>query len=249
MLRFAGVAILATLAGGCLTMEHDLRLKDDGTATYALEYAISEQAVVQLKAMEALKTQLATAADEMPPGPEMDPLLHAFLDPDDLTLRNALKPYADDGITLKSLSVESRAAWRHVDLSLVVTDLEKAARTPFFQNHGFNLTRDKDGHYVLSREPHINQPGEIAEVPTETEQKSLIPILGGFSTTVKVTVPGRILATTAFRTTLSTASWSFDFNRDSGAVHALLRQPFQIVFDSRNATFPSLHYRGSNVTP
>ena len=236
------------LSTGCLKMEHDLRIKEDGTATYRLKYAISEQAIVQLRAMDKLKTDLAVAGGEPPPGIEMDPLLHSFLDPDDGALREAIMQFEKDGITLKELKVESRAAWRSVDLTIEITDLSKAAETDFFKTHGFNLTRDKDGHYVFSREPHINRPGEIAKAPTDAELEQLIPIVSGFNVTVKITTPGRILATTAFRTTLHTASWAFDFDREPGAIQAVQRQPFRIVFDAQRADLPELSYNGSKVT-
>ena len=238
---------LAILSTGCLKMEHDIRLKEDGTATYRLKYSISEQAIVQLRAMEKLKKDLALAAGEPPPGIEMDPLLHLFLDPDDGALREAIKPYEEEGIKLKELEVESRAAWRSVNLTLDVDDLDKVAETDFFKTHGFNLTRDKDNHYVFSREPHINRPGEIPKAPPAEEGDQLIPIVSGFNVTVKVTTPGRILATTAFRTTLHTASWVFDFDRESSAIQAVQRQPFRIVFDSSRAQLPELSYRGSKI--
>ena len=248
--RMAPILMLAfvVLSTGCLKMEHDLRIKEDGTATYRLKYAISEQAIVQLRAMEKLKKDLALAGGEPPPGIEMDPLLHLFLDPDDGELREAIMPFQKDGITLKELDVESRAAWRSVNLTIDVTDLAKAAETDFFKTHGFNLTRDKDNHYVFSREPHINRPGEIAKAPTDKELEQLIPIVSGFNVTLKVTTPGRILATTAFRTTLHTASWAFDFDRESAAIQAVQRQPFRIVFDSRKAELPELSYKGSKIT-
>jgi len=239
---------LVALSAGCLKMEHDIRFKEDGTATYRLKYSISEQAIVQLRAMEKLKKDLAIAGGEPPPGIEMDPLLHAFLDPDDGVLREMVKAFEDDGITLKELSVESRAAWRSVDLIIDVTDLQKAAETDFFKTHGFDLGRDRDGRYVFSRDPHINRPGEIAKAPTDEELQQLIPIVSGFNVTLKVTTPGRILATTAFRTTLHTASWVFDFDREPGAIQAVQRQPFRIVFDAKKADLPELSYNGSKIT-
>jgi hypothetical protein len=241
--------VSVTFGCGCLKMEHDLRFKEDGTSTYRLKYAISEQAIAQLRAMEKLKGQLAEAAGQPPPKEEMDPLMLAFLDPDEGVLREAIKAYEKDGVSLKSLDVESRSAWRSVELEIEVADLAKAAQAEFFKAHGFNLTRDKDGRYVFSRDPHINRPGEIPQAPTEEELRELIPLVAGFNTTVKVTVPGRILATTAFRQTLYTAAWTFDFDREPAALQAVQRQPFRIVFESRKAEFPEIHYDGSKVTP
>jgi hypothetical protein len=235
-------------SSGCLKMEHDLRIKEDGTATYRLQYSISEQAIVQLRAMNKLKADLAKASGEPPPGIEMDPLLYLFLDPDEGALREAIKKYEADGIKLKQLEVESRSAWRSVDLRLDIDDLAKVAETEFFKTHGFNLTPDKEaGRYVFSRAPHINIPGQVAKAPTDEDIKQMIPIVAGFNTTVKITTPGRILATTAFRTTLHTASWVFDFDNEPGAIQAVQRQPFRILFESKATSLPVMRYRGSKI--
>jgi len=246
--RLPLLCALILSSAGCLKMEHDLRFMEDGTATYRLKYAISEQGITQLRAMDKLKADLAVASGEPPPGSEMDPLLLAFLDPNDGVIREAIQQYEGDGIKLKKLEVESRSAWRSVDLTLEIADLKKVNETEFFKTHGFNLTRDKDRRYVFSRDPHINRPGEVAKAPSEEDLKQLIPIVAGFKTTVNITTPGRILATTAFRTTLYTASWVFDFDSEPGAIQALQRQPFRIVFESPKTELPEMHYRGSKVT-
>jgi hypothetical protein len=240
--------VVIAFSCGCLKTEHDLRIKEDGTAEYRLDYSISEQAIVQLRAMEKLKQQLAEASGMPAPANTLHPLLAAFLDPDETTIREAITAYKDDGIALKNLDVESRAAWRNVKLQIEVKDLKKAAQTDFFKAHGFDLNRDDAGRYVFWREPHINKPGEIPKAPSEAELRDLIPIVSGFNTTVNVTVPGRIYASTAFRSTLNTATWIFDFDREPAAIQTLQHQPFRIVFDSQNANLPELHYNGSKVT-
>jgi hypothetical protein len=242
------IVAVGLFGSGCLKMEHDLRFKEDGTATYRLKYSISEQAITQLRAVEKLKTDLVLASGEPPPAPDLDPLLQAFLDPDEGLLKELIKKEEANGIKLKSLEVESRSAWRKVDLYIEIHDLEAVAQTKFFKTHGFNLAQDKDGRYVFSRDPHINQRGEIPKAPSDEDLKQMIPLVAGFNTTLKVTVPGRIMATTAFRTTLSTASWTFDFDKEPSAIQAVQRQPFRIVFDAKKATFPEMRYNGSQIT-
>ena len=239
--------LFCLLAAGCLKMEHDLRIKEDGTASYALKYSISEQAISQIRAMNKLKADLAKASGEPDPGPEMDPLFQLFLDPDDGAIREAIHAYEENGITLEELEIDTRSAWRNVELKIEVEDLAKAGETEFFKNHGFDLSQNKDGRYVLSRDPHINIFGQIGAVPTDEELKQLIPIVAGFNTTVKITTPGRIFATTAFRTSLRTASWAFDFDKDPGALQSVQRQPFRIVFESKKTALPKLSYHGSKI--
>ena len=238
----------AVISAGCIKTEHNLHFKKDGSITYKLKYSISEQAVIRFRAMEKLKNQLAESRGEPKPGIEMDPLLHLFLDPTDAALRTALKKYESMGVILKDLEIRTVSAWRHVNLKIEIKDPAKIAESQFFKDNGFNLTKNSDGNYVFSREPHINRPGEITKVPSEKELRQLIPVVGGFNTTIRISVPGKIISTTAFNNTLNTASWIFDFDRDPGAIQALQHQAFRLVFKAPNTTFPEMHYRGSTIT-
>jgi hypothetical protein len=242
------LSFLVAISAGCIKTEHNLRFKKDGSITYKLKYSISEQAVIRFRAMEKLKNQLAESRGEPKPGIEMDPLLHIFLDPDEASLRTALKEYESMGVVLKELEVRTVSAWRHVTLKIEIKNPEKAAECKFFKDNGFNLTKDKKGNYIFYREPHINRPGEIAKVPSEKELRQLIPIVGGFNTAVRISVPGKIISTTAFDNTLNTASWTFDFDRDPGAIQALQHQAFRLVFNAPDTTYPEMHYRGATIT-
>jgi len=242
-MRFAATLLLAgipVLFSGCIQMEHDLRIADDGSATYRLNYAISEQAIHRFRAMFKLKDDLAIAAGEAPPGKELEPLLAAFIDPDVAEIRKQLEAFADVGVNVKSIRQEVRAAWRHIELELEVADLAKLAGDPFFARHGFDLYRNDAGQYVWSRSPHSSDVGSIPAAPTDRELEEITPIMAGFKTVVHVTPPGRIVSTTAFRTTLQTAAWEFDFNRQPTALQTLLRQHFYIVFEAPRASLPEL---------
>lgn len=242
-MRSTAILLLATISvlfSGCIQMEHDLRIADDGSATYRLDYAISEQAISRFRAMFKLKDDLAVAAGEAPPGKELEPLLAAFLDPAEGEIRKQLEAFAADGVSIKTIHQETRAAWRHIGLELEVADLAALAGNPFFVRHGFDLYRNDAGQYVWSRSPHISDVGSIPATPSDQDLKEITPIMAGFKTAVRVTPPGRILSTTAFRTTLQTAAWEFDFNRQPIALQTLLRQHFHIVFDAPRATLPEL---------
>jgi len=245
MFLLFGVLIFSS---GCLTMEHYLTFKADGSATYRLKYSITEQAIVQFRAMEKLKYKLAEASGEPPPGIEMDPLFHLFLDPDEASLREAISKYEAQGVRLKDLGVSLLSSRRKVEIKLDINDLAKFAESDLFKSHGFNLTQDKTGDYIFYREPHIKRPGEIVSIPTEEELKQLIPIVSGFNTTVRIRVPGKIQSTTAFDAIDNRASWIFDFDREPGSIQALQRQTFRVVFSAPGTKFPEMHYNGSQIT-
>lgn len=244
MIRSAGYILSIVLAvgmtSGCIQMEHDLRIEDDGSAVYQLDYAISEQAISRFRAMFKLKNDLAIAAGEPSPGTELEPILAAFLDPDEVVIRKELEAFADAGVNIRTIRQETRSAWRHIEIVLEVENLATLASNPFFKQHGFDLYRNEDGQYVWSRSPHVSDLGSIPMPPSGQELDGITPIMSGFKTVVSVTTPGRIVATTAFRTTLQTVSWDFDFDRQPVALQTLLRQHFHIVFDAPRATLPTL---------
>lgn len=225
---------------GCIQMEHDLRINEDGSAVYSLDYSITDQAVTQFRAMFKLKKDLAVANGEPPPGPELEPLLLVFLDPNEADIRKQIEPFADSGVSIRSIRQESRAASRHVELQLDIANIGMLADNPFFKKHGFSLHKNEAGQYVWSRPPHIDEGGMIVPPPNARDLEQIAPFLAGFKTVIKITPPGRIVSTTASRTTLQTAIWEFDFNRQPTAVQTLLRQNFYIVFDAPQANLPEL---------
>jgi len=234
------VAVIFLPLTGCIKMEHDLRINADGSAVYRLDYAITEQAVTQFRAMFKLKNELAVAAGEPPPGPELEPILYVFLDPNEADIRTQMKPFESMGVSIRSIRQEPRVAWRHIELQLDIANLAALAGHPFFMKHGFDLRKNTDGQYVWSRAPHIDDVGAIPVSLSERDLEQITPLLAGFKVVVKVTPPGRILSSTAFRTSAQTAFWEFDFNRQPLAVQMLLRQRFHIVFDAPQAILPEL---------
>jgi hypothetical protein len=238
--RLSAAAMLLSFAG-CIQMEHDLRINADGSATYSLNYSITEQAVTQFRAMFKLKNDLAVAAGEPPPGAELEPLLLEFLDPDEAGIREQLAPFTRLGLSIRTIRQETRSAARHIELVLDIADMDTLAGDPFFKKHGFDLRKDAEGRYAWSRAPHIDDAGAAMEPLSVRDLEQLTPLLSGFKTVIKVTPPGRILSTTAPRTSLQTAIWEFDFNRQPMAVQNLLRQHFHIVFDAAQVNLPELH--------
>jgi hypothetical protein len=236
------------LSAGCLKMDHTLYLREDGTMTYKLKYSISEQAISQFIAAEKLKDKLAEARGEPPPASNLDPLLQIFLNPDEASLRKELEKYEKDGLVIKKLDVKASSARRYIELNVDISDPAKLSQSDFFRRNGFNLTKDRSGNYIFYREPHINRPGEIIKQPTEQELRQMIPILAGFKTTVHINTPGTVISTTAFNNSVGAVSWTFDFDRDPGAIQALQHQAFRVVFKAPAATLPELHYDGSQIT-
>ncbi len=234
---------------GCMEIEHDLRIEENGSGTYLLKYAITETAVAQFRAVDTLTAELAEARGETEVSPPLHPILKAMLDPQDEDIRKLLKPYRSDGVTIKHLKIGVRNAWRQVEMTLAFEDLGKIENTDFFRMHGFELRKETDGSYVFWRRPHVNAEGALPPAIDPTTVKQLAPILNGFKAAVRVTVPGRILSSSALRSTLFTASWTFDFDTNPNALVALQQQPFRIAFEGAGLRLPEVSYAGTPATP
>ncbi len=242
-------ALLPILAGllsvtGCMEVEHDLRLAADGSGVYELKYSIAETAVAQFRAIDALTRDLAEAQAETTFMPPLHPILRAMLDPREEDIRTALKDCRAPGLTIKHLKVGVRNAWRQVELTLAFEDLKKLEDTEFFRVHGFELRREADGGYVFWRRPRIDAQGATPPALDPASAEQLTAIMAGFKTSIRITVPGRILSSSALRSSLYTAAWTFDYDANPNALIALQRQPFRIAFEASNANLPEVSYAG-----
>ncbi len=232
------VCLLAMLgASGCIQMEHELQLHGDGSAVYRLQYAITEQAVAQFRAMLLLRRDLALAAGD-PPEPDPLPLIKTFLDPSVSAIREHVLAWQPYGVTIRSLRENTRSLWRDYALVLDIADIQQLPNIPFFARHGFSLERNQEGQYVLDRAPLVTQPGSIPPRFSPEELEQIKPFLAGFDTEINIQVPGRIVSTTAGRTSLQTAIWRFNFDRQPESLHQLLQQPFHLVFQAPGITLP-----------
>ncbi len=238
--------LLSLLAPGCLKMEHELRLERDGSLRYELDYAISEQAITQFSAAERIAGDIAAIATSPQPPPQ-HPILLAFQNPREAEIRTAIERYQAAGLHIESIRVDTRNAWRRVQLVVTCRDLPALAKTDFFQVHGFELTRGEQ-HVTFSRRPHLRESGTPPPLD-QTTIRQITPLLEGFKTTVRLVVPGKIIRSSAFKTIRGTASWNFDFDADPEALRTLQRQPFRVEFES-SRPLPEIRYAGQNyVSP
>ena len=234
------VAVMA--ASGCVKLKQTLTLKKDGSGEMEIEYVITDQALTQLTAMFNLEKELALAAGEQPPAVKPNDLTRLMLDPDEDAIRTQFKTYRSLGVTFEDLKVDVREGRKHLKMKILFQDLAKLAQADFFADHGFSLERTPEGNYMLTRVPPDSQAG--AEPPPrisdpETE-KELTPLLGGFSASYSVKVPGRIIRTNAPRKSLYSAEWAFNFDDDPNAFANFHFQRLALLFDGENLDLPAV---------
>jgi hypothetical protein len=102
--------------------------------------------------------------------------------------------------------------------------------------------------WLFWRAPHIGGPPPAA--PDKQTVRQVTPLLEGFKTKITVTVPGRITQTSASKTERTTSTWTFDFDRNGGALLDLQYQPFRIDFSpTSKATLNPVSYAGKSLLP
>jgi len=234
------LAAAAVIGSGCLRVEQTLTLKPDGSGDIEVEYAVSERAISQLKAMRELKSRLAMAAGEQNEEDAASAYAYRFLLPREEEIRRECERYAELGIKLEKLRVQTRNAWRHVELKLSFERLDALARTEAFQHVGFTLARNREGHYVFYRQSHPDPRFDPPDLSNPAVQKMVSPILGGFRVLIRLRTPTRILKTNAPQRSTRSCLWVYDFARDPEAVANVQRQTLITVFDGTGVTLPEI---------
>ena len=235
------VLLLACIAGsGCLQVEQTLTLEADGSGEIEVKYAVSERAISQLEAMRKLKGQLARAAGKEDEEDAASAYAYRFLLPREDDIRQECERYTDLGIEIERLRVQTRNAWRHVDLKLTFERLDALAKTEAFQYVGFTVARNREGHYVFYRQSQPDPRFDPPDLGNPAVQKMLTPILGGFRVLIRLHTPTRILKTNAPQRSTRSCFWVYDFARDPQAVAEVQRQKLITVFDGTGVTLPEV---------
>lgn len=237
--RLLPVVILAFCAG-CIKVEQDLIINEDASGSLDLKYSISETTVQQIEAMHNLRKDLDEAAGRVAPTPQGTDFSRLLLNPILDEIRGKLKEYEKAGISIEKLEVKSRDARRSVEIKLQFDSITKVSGTDFFKQFGFSLTKDANGNYLLDRAPQVAEPPAGIRFDDPQVVRTLTPLLGGFSVTLGVRTPGKILSSTAPIKGPYTAGWRFEFDRDPAALTALLTQRFAVTFDGKGLNLPEI---------
>lgn len=232
--------LMAMLATGCLQVEQTLTIDKRGGGNIDIKYAVSEQSIHQLQSMRKLTGKMAKFAGKDSPEDDASRYAYMFLIPREDDLRKECERYKDLGIELKELKVDTRGAWRHVDLKLDFDDLAALPKTEAFKYVGFSLVRNQEGHYVFYQAsepgPDFNPP----DITNDRVMRQLTPILAGFKVAITLKTPGPILKTNADRRSTFSSMWSFDFDRDPAALIKLQKHKLVTIFNSSGLDLPEI---------
>ena len=249
MRKLALLAVLTAVASGCLRLEQTLTLKEDGSGTFECTCAVPEETLSQLRAAAKIEHEMARAANEAGPATPRKDYIDMFLYDSDEQIRKELGTLKKYGITVTRLKVEGREARRQMELALQFQNLADVAKTDFFKEYGFSLTKNKDGDYVLQRPPPVREKVDMPDL-TKTENARLItPLLAGFFVQVKVNTPSRILRTNAHNKSTRTAVWTFDYDNKPDAFMAVQTEGLGIVFEGKGLKIPEIQPEPAKDAP
>ena len=242
-----GPAALCLLLGvaGCIKVGATLDLNADGSGALKIRYELVETAMARMDAARNLTRRLESSAVNSNAvavaATNAIPLLF-----DEKKIRDAVAPWADRGVRIKSLKVESQREWQTVQMDLAFPDLRSVFDLPFFRTCAIALQKTEQGDYRLSLQgPPLGREGDMPEMSDTAIQRDLMSLLAGLNVAVTVNTPSPIVATTASRPGTRSASWTFDLERDGQALQKLNRQPLTVTFSGIGMNLPEFTHRAS----
>lgn len=221
-----GLAALVALTG-CIKMEQDITLNKDGSGSFKLMYAMSEQTINQMKAMAQM------GAEE---GVEVES--NDDLEFDEEKVRAKFEGYKDQGITLKSAKSETKDGWKYMRIAGDFQDIAKLTEAEVMGDGSFSISKNAEGNYVISSKMGGEDMG--MEDADAEQMKAMLPMLAGLRMSLKVTTPTKIISTTAPAKTDNSAEWVFDADTDPESILKMGQTRMEIVFDGEGVTIPEV---------
>ena len=224
--------LLLLAVAGCLQVDQHLTLNADGSGSFVLRYGMAQATIDQMAAVskEAMMLEgLTNEVDDASP-----------FDFDEEEIRRDFKSYEAHGVTLRSVKIDNQAGWKYVNLDIAFTNLEGLARTEFIADHALSLRRQPDGSYVLRQAAPAEKlaPEDLAGLDEASIRAMMAEMMKGFRAAMKISVPGKITATTAPTNDGHTASWVYDLDRDPQALERAQKTEIQVAFEGKDLALP-----------
>ncbi len=227
---------LALLAGwwstGCVHVEQTIRLKADGSGVLALRYGMSVKDLAEMEAMAQAQLAEGEPGEESPANP---------LEFDEAQVRKDFEEYAKLGVTLEDIRTEVVDGWKYLSLRVAFTSLDGLGQTEFLSDRLVTLKRLADGNYEFIQAT----PPSPAMETVEGIEEMMANMMKGFRAVLKVEVPGELVEANADRTEGRLAEWTFDVDKDAGALKRAQKMALRVVFKGDGLNMPD--YTGQPV--
>jgi hypothetical protein len=249
MNKWHGVVLaLAVLSSGCVKMEQNLILRENGSGSLELNYSIAEQTVGQIDSILKLSRDLESVQGTNAAANVSADLSRLLFSPQKAEILAKLKEYEQFGIVTDKAEIKTRDIRRTVSIKVRFNSLSDLAKTDVFQAYGFSVQKDRNGSYVLSRDPAVQNPAIRPDYSDAETARMVTPLLNGFHVSFSISTPGRIIESTGVSAGPYTTTWLYDFDRNPNAVTALQSQQFRVVFDGAGLKLPELQVPSGSAT-
>ncbi len=238
-------AACLALSGGCLNLDQTLTINENGSAVLDTTYSLTEQSIIQSRAMFKLQEQMAAYSPAVTNKQEaasmtlQDVYTRLFLDPVEDQIKKKFEELQPYGLIVDRLKIETHNTQRYISMQITIKDLAKFAETDLFRQYGFSLLKNSDGNYRFFK-PRSVADNETQSVFSESDIKLLTPILSGFRVNFKLVSPGPIISGPVSKSSPNIAEWLFDYDRDPNALLALQTKDMEVIFNGKGLNLPEV---------
>jgi hypothetical protein len=222
-----GLAVLVALTG-CIKMEQDITLNKDGSGNFKLMYGMSEQTINQMKAMAQMGSEEGVEVES-----DND------FEFDEAEVRSKFEALKEQGITLESVKSETKDGWKYMHIDFDFQDIARLNEAEVAGDSPISIAKNAEGNYVVTSKMG---GGDMGMEDTDAEQiKAMLPMLAGMRLALKVTIPTKIISTTAPVKTENSAEWVFDADTDPDSILKMGQTKMEIVFEGAGVTIPEIN--------
>jgi hypothetical protein len=229
--------VVAVATSGCIKIDQTMSLNNDGSGELDIRYGMSEQAIAQLKAMEQMGAAMGDGE-----GVAMEADTPFDFDFDEAKVREEFEAQAIEGVELLSATSETLDGWRYMRMKLRFDSLSALKQTDFFDESELSLTRDADGHYVLTQRASDQEATEAVAAAddemTDEMLQQMATMFAGMRIANRVVVPTEIIETNATEVEGRTAAWVYDIDKNPKVMKELEQLNMRVVFSGEGVSIP-----------
>lgn len=226
------VALIVAAACGCIKFDQSITLNKDGSGEAKVVYAMTQQTLDQIKAMEEAGKKMAEQGEGSMTSSESP------FEFDKAKIEEQFKKYQDLKVTLKSATTEDKDGWKYMTVVMDFKDISKLKDTEIFKDSKISIVKDASGNYVVSAPMGTDKLGQTPE--NEEQMKAMLPMFKGMRLALTLNTPTDIIETTSKTKTARSASWVYDIDADPNALINMNKDEVKVVFDGKGVTIPEI---------
>jgi Tfp pilus assembly protein PilP len=177
------------LLQGCLELEQELTVEQNGSGTMRVQYVLSESFTNMVELAEEIKESATGGRTLIEPG--------LVLNERELQAR-----FAGDGVEIKSSSFEKKEGRLNISFTVAFRDLNALVKTKALQREPISFYRDEKSNLALEMGTQFSA---VAMYKNKLPENAM----EGFKAVLRVTLPGKVLENNADTVEGTTLEWNY----------------------------------------